>query len=61
MAVLGFSLLTTAAIVLLCLQEGGAVLVENRQPDEAVREDVPERCPTRHSPVAPSRPFGMSF
>ena len=61
MAVLGFSLLTTAAIVLLCLQGGSAGLVENRQPGEAMREDVPERCPARHSPVASSRPFGMSF
>ena len=61
MAVLGFSLLTTVAVVLLCLQGGSAGLVENRQPGEAMREDVPERCPARHSPVASSRPFGMSF
>ena len=61
MGVIGFSLLTAVTIALFCLQGGRVGSAVNRQPGEAVREDVTERCPARHSPVASSQPFGMSF
>lgn len=62
MTALEFLLTAAAAVVLLCLRgDGSSVSAENRQPDETTREEVPERCPTRHSPVASSQPFGMSF
>ena len=61
MGVIGFSLLTAVTIALFCLQGGRVDSAVNRQPGEAVREDVTERCPARHSPVASSQPFGMSF
>ena len=61
MGVIGFSLLTAVTIAMFCLQGGRVGSAVNRQPGEAVREDVTERCPARHSPVASSQPFGMSF